>query len=176
MKRGTWSRRWRAFLLSHAPRTFARWCTLDDRELGEWGEEIAARYLRARGARILARRFDTAFVEVDIVALERGAIVCVEVKTGRLEPLPRPRGEPGATAPGELRWRPGHRCDASRVARLRRAARSLERDRESLRRNGNLQARPPGRTAHVDLIEVILPRTTRRPRIVHRVDIRRPWP
>jgi putative endonuclease len=232
--RASLSRRVRSLLLARAPRWFVRWCTLDDRELGEWGEELAARYLRARGCRILGRRLETAFAEIDIVALERGSIVCVEVKTGRLEPLPRPRRASASSdlthgrsatsvrganracarsasrlrdeerlasvaesfAVGELRWRPGHRCDAARIARLRRAARWLQerwadpapsspRGTDARARRPSLPVRAPrgvsssravsgSRPARVDLIEVILPMSTRRPRLVHHADIRRP--
>ena len=214
MTSGAWSRWLRAQFLARAPRAFARWCTLDDRELGEWGEEIAARYLRRRGCRILGRRLETAFVEVDIVALDRRSIVCVEVKTGRIEPLPRPRASHeadsrralrrppfahGEFTRGELRWRPGRRCDAARIARLRRAARWLQaqwdlgradrattRDRATATRSFHLAATslapsddaaaPNVRAdrARVDLVEVLLPTATRRPRVLHHADVRRP--
>lgn len=202
-------RRLRACFLRLAPSLFARWCTLDDRELGEWGEEIAARYLRRRGCRILGRRLRTEFVEIDILALERRAIVCVEVKTGRLEPLPRPRGRPDAVTRAELRWRPGRRCDAARIARLWRAARALQaewigpasaprpqadpvpRDGQSWRGHAaargdalprreltqeDSSARGSRASAHVDLIEVVLPTATRRPRVAHHTDVTRPLP
>jgi hypothetical protein len=182
MNFGPCRRRVRAFLLARCPHPFARWCTLDDRELGEWGEEIAARYLRERGFRILGRRLATAFAEVDIAALDRGVLVCVEVKTGRIEPLPRPRGTRCAVERGELRWRPGHRCDSDRIARLRRAARWLEQRWGSALRLAPLDtqlscARNPSRvrdSARVDLVEVLLSTATGRPHIVHHADVRRP--
>jgi putative endonuclease len=230
-------------LIARAPRAFARWCTPDDRELGEWGEEIAARYLRARGWRILGRRCATVFAEVDIVALDRSSIVCVEVKAGRIEPLPRPRALRGQDAqrdarvamfadrdsshdelaPGALRWRPGRRCDARRIARLRRAARWLaERSNVGARVRASDADRSSGKRARahragsmagvvrpsdaatarderryatamrdarghaaaarkvratsfrVDLVEVLLPMATRRPRVMHHTDVRRP--
>jgi putative endonuclease len=162
VKRAAWTRRLRAVLIAHAPDLFARCCAPDDRELGEWGEEIAARYLCRRGCRLLGRRIEAVGVEIDIVALDRRSIVCVEVKTGRLEPLPRPRGDHDAIAAAQMRWRPGRRCDASRIVRLQRAARALAR------------SGPDRRSGRVDLIEVFLPLATRRPRIVHHVDLRRP--
>jgi predicted RecB family endonuclease len=172
MSRAIWIRRWRAFWLARAPRLFARCCTPDDRELGEWGEEIAARYLASRGWRIVGRRLKTSAAEVDIVALAERAIVCVEVKCGRIEPLPRPRGEWDAVRDAELRWRPGLRCGRERIAALRRAGRALCRELGASRANGRFVA--VGTRARVDLIEVLLPTATRRPRILHHPDSRRP--
>jgi putative endonuclease len=53
----------------------------DRRRLGSLGEQIAADHLSRRGMRILARNFRTRFGELDIVALDAGAIVFCEVKT-----------------------------------------------------------------------------------------------
>jgi putative endonuclease len=171
MSRALWIRRGRAFLLARAPRLFARCCTLDDRELGEWGEEVAARYLAARGWRILGRRMKTSAVEVDIVALADREIVCVEVKTGRVEPLPRPHGNDSELRDLELRWRPGARCGPARIDALRRAARALRRELGASRAHDHrFDDRSRGQ---VDLIEVFLPMATRRPRILHHADIRR---
>jgi putative endonuclease len=83
--------------------------------LGEWGEELAATWLTARGWTILARRWRTAGGELDLVALDPEAVlVAVEVK---LRSAPR-TGEPAETidrrrlrrlraALGEFRARPG---------------------------------------------------------------------
>ena len=51
------------------------------RDLGKRGEAIAARHLEDRGCRILARSFRTRRGEVDLVVLDRGVLVFVEVKT-----------------------------------------------------------------------------------------------
>lgn len=51
--------------------------------LGREGEAEAARYLEARGYRILDRNVRVERVELDLVALDRGRIVIVEVKTRR---------------------------------------------------------------------------------------------
>jgi putative endonuclease len=48
--------------------------------LGLSAESRAARFLLAKGYRILARRFKTPFGEIDIVARRRRALVFVEVK------------------------------------------------------------------------------------------------
>lgn len=49
--------------------------------LGDWGEDLAADYLRRRGYEILERQYRCRFGEVDLIA-RRGRVVCfVEVKT-----------------------------------------------------------------------------------------------
>ena len=49
--------------------------------LGWRGERAAARYLKRRGYRILARNFRRGRGEIDLIALDRDTIVFVEVKT-----------------------------------------------------------------------------------------------
>jgi putative endonuclease len=51
------------------------------RELGRRGEEAAARHLERRGYRILARGARLLRGDIDIIALRRGVLVFVEVKT-----------------------------------------------------------------------------------------------
>lgn len=53
----------------------------DPHDLGRLGEEIAARFLEATGARVLARNWRCPAGEADIVAREEGDDVLVEVKT-----------------------------------------------------------------------------------------------
>lgn len=74
--------------------------------LGRRGEQIAARHLRRRGYRVLRRNYRAAGAEIDLVALDRGTLVFVEVKT-RLD---------GA------RWPPAAAVDARKRERIRRAA------------------------------------------------------
>lgn len=50
-------------------------------QLGLHGEELAVRYLKRHGYKILERNFRTHLGEVDIVARYRGVIRFVEVKT-----------------------------------------------------------------------------------------------
>jgi putative endonuclease len=50
-------------------------------DLGRRGEHLAARYLAARGYRILARNWRCALGEIDIVAERHGDVAIVEVKT-----------------------------------------------------------------------------------------------
>lgn len=49
--------------------------------LGRWGEAEAARYLTARGYRILGRNLRTPYGEIDILAQQSDQLVFVEVKT-----------------------------------------------------------------------------------------------
>ena len=53
------------------------------RPLGERGERAAARYLKRRGYKILARGDRLVPGELDLVALDRDTVVFVEVKTRR---------------------------------------------------------------------------------------------
>ncbi len=103
----------RALFVAWAPRLALRVLDLDRGELGLAGEALAARFLRRRGWRLLGRRVATPCAEVDLVAVDRGELVCVEVKTGR-----RPQG---VQRPFAGRWRPGMSLGPRQIARLRRA-------------------------------------------------------
>ncbi len=74
--------------------------------LGRRGETIAARYLKRRGYRVLARNFRAAGAEIDLVAMEGETLVFVEVKT---------RLGTGAGMPQEA-------VDGRKQRRIRRAA------------------------------------------------------
>jgi putative endonuclease len=99
-------------------------------DLGRHGEELAARYLTARGYRILARNWRCAHGEIDIVAERSGDVAVVEVKTRSSTMY-------------------GHPFDAitpAKAARLRRLA-GLWCE----------EARVPPRSLRVDAIAVIAP-------------------
>ena len=53
---------------------------MENRNLGAWGEERAARYLRLRAYRILDRNYRTRLGEIDLIARRGGFLVFVEVK------------------------------------------------------------------------------------------------
>lgn len=55
----------------------------DRRALGTAGEAAAARYLARRGYRLLDANVRCRLGEIDLVALDRGTIVFVEVKSNR---------------------------------------------------------------------------------------------
>ena len=56
---------------------------MERRELGAWGEERAAKYLRGKGYTILERNFRCRSGEIDIIARRGGVIAFVEVKLRR---------------------------------------------------------------------------------------------
>jgi putative endonuclease len=51
------------------------------RQLGDSGEDLAAKALKKRGYKILERNYRTPLGEMDIIAKHRGVLVFVEVKT-----------------------------------------------------------------------------------------------
>ena len=70
--------------LSDSARQFRERQTLTpDAALGRRGEDLAHRYLRSKGVRVLARNYrpDGGDSEIDIVARDGGVLVFVEVKT-----------------------------------------------------------------------------------------------
>jgi putative endonuclease len=54
-------------------------------ELGERGEDAAAKFLRRHGYKILVRRFKSRAGEIDIVARQKDWLVFIEVKTRQTE-------------------------------------------------------------------------------------------
>ena len=85
---------------------------MSTRQTGQWGEEIAALFLRLKGFEVLKTNERFARREVDLVVRDRGSLVAVEVK---------------------LRW--GNRfgsaaeaIDERKLARLRLALAGISRD------------------------------------------------
>ena len=76
---GAWTRNIRG-LRDFGWRSFAG---LDRIALGRRGERIAERYLKRKGYRILERNFRGAGAEIDLVAMDGGTLVFIEVKTRR---------------------------------------------------------------------------------------------
>lgn len=54
-------------------------------ELGKWGEDVAVSYLQQLGYVILHRDWDYRHRDLDIVAIDNGTLVIVEVKTRKNE-------------------------------------------------------------------------------------------
>ncbi|MGE4545208.1 MAG: YraN family protein [Pedobacter sp.] len=52
-------------------------------KLGSWGEDVATRYLRKNGMKILGRNVRSPVGEIDIVAQHGRTLVFIEVKTRR---------------------------------------------------------------------------------------------
>lgn len=55
--------------------------TFERKSTGNYGEDLAANYLKKRGFRIIERNFKTKLGEIDILARQKSDIVIVEVKT-----------------------------------------------------------------------------------------------
>lgn len=117
------------WLLAGPPDGICRW-RLTGEGVGRVGEELAARWLRARGARLIGRNVEAEEGELDLLALEGTDLVVVEVKTGW-----RP-----TWAREDSPWRPADRLGEDALARRSRAATRF--------------GRRTGRRARVDLIEV----------------------
>ena len=54
---------------------------MNKRKAGQEGEELAVKFLKKRGYRILSRNFSTRQGEIDIIGKDRNSIVFFEVKT-----------------------------------------------------------------------------------------------
>jgi putative endonuclease len=54
-----------------------------DKTLGRSGEQLAARYLKEQGCRILEQNYRLRFGEVDLIVRDRDTLCFVEVKTRR---------------------------------------------------------------------------------------------
>jgi putative endonuclease len=52
-----------------------------NKELGDLGERLAAKFLRRGGYGILARKYRCKFGEIDIIAKDRGTLAFVEVRS-----------------------------------------------------------------------------------------------
>jgi putative endonuclease len=108
--------------------------------LGQRGEAAAARYLRRRGYRIVARGDRGQLGELDLVAVQKRTVVFVEVKT---------RQSQAAGNPGEA-------VDDDKQRRLTRLALSF------LKRHGLLEY-----PARFDIVAVTWPEGQSRPTIEH---------
>jgi len=71
--------------------------------LGKWGEAAAAKFLRKRRMKILARNVRTPVGEIDIIAREGNTLVFVEVKTRRSGLFGLPQEAVGPTKQRQLR-------------------------------------------------------------------------
>ena len=50
-------------------------------KLGDWGEELAVRFLEEKGYKVISTKYRCAYGEVDIVAMDGEELVFVEVRT-----------------------------------------------------------------------------------------------
>ena len=72
-----------------------------DTTLGGRGENVAARFLRNKGYKIILRNFECPLGEIDIVARDGKTIVFVEVKTREVNE-PSPEQQVNATKQNQL--------------------------------------------------------------------------
>ena len=107
------------------------------RALGARGEQLAADHLRRLGYEILARNVRTRHGEIDVIAVDRGALVFVEVKTRRVSA--------GRVATG-IEQAPLSGLGARQRARLRRLAAAWLANRD--------RPRPKAATVRFDAIGV----------------------
>jgi len=61
------------------------------RQLGDAGEDLAAKVLKKQGYKILERNYVTPIGEIDIIARHQGDLVFIEVKTRRSNKFAEPR-------------------------------------------------------------------------------------
>jgi putative endonuclease len=123
--------------VSEAPRTRRPWWR---RWFGTRSERAAARFLKRRGFRILARNFTCPLGELDLVALDRDCIVFVEVRSTETDDVTRPAAS----------------VDAAKQLRL------TELGLHFLQRHGLLD-----RPARFDVLAISWPPNQPEPEIVH---------
>ncbi len=63
---------------------------LANKELGDWGEQIAVDYLISKNVKVIGRNIRTGYGEIDILGQEDGIIIFFEVKTRRTEEFGNP--------------------------------------------------------------------------------------
>jgi putative endonuclease len=110
------------------------------RWFGTRSERAAARFLRRQGLRILARNYHCPQGELDLVALDVGCIVFVEVRS---------------TESGDIE-RPAASVDPTKQRRLTQLGLHYLRQRNLL-----------GRPARFDVVAIAWPKEQREPHIVH---------
>jgi putative endonuclease len=63
---------------------------LANKELGDWGEQIAVEYLISNNIKVIGRNIRTSYGEIDVVGQKDGIIIFFEVKTRRTEKFGNP--------------------------------------------------------------------------------------
>src|SRR5450432_2167141 len=110
------------------------------RWFGNRSERAAGRYLRRQGLRIVARNYFTPFGEIDLIAVEAGCIVFVEIRSTQSD-------DPSA---------PAESVDQLKQTKITRSALDF------LRRRGLME-----RPARFDVLILSWPEGRREPRIDH---------
>ena len=73
------------------------------RQLGDYGEDLAAAALKKQGYKILERNYVTPIGEIDLIAMEGKTVVVVEVKTRKSTRFGSPQEGVSVTKQGRLR-------------------------------------------------------------------------
>lgn len=60
------------------------------KETGDAGENACVKYLKRRGCKILARNYRKPYGEIDVIALDKGVLCFVEVKTRHVGSMTQP--------------------------------------------------------------------------------------
>jgi putative endonuclease len=110
------------------------------RWFGGRSERVAARYLRRQGFRIVTRNYFTPYGEIDLIAIEAGCIVFVEIRSTHFD-------DPSA---------PAESVDRLKQTKITRSALDF------LRRRGLLE-----QPARFDVLILSWPEGLREPRIDH---------
>ncbi len=76
-----WRRYWPSFIAW--TKDLYRGIAKMNKELGAWGEKLAAEYLKEKGYKVLKQNFRTRYGELDLICEKGDTIVFVEVKTRR---------------------------------------------------------------------------------------------
>lgn len=63
---------------------------LANKELGDWGEQIAVDYLISNNIKVIGQNIRTSYGEIDILGQKDGIIIFFEVKTRRTEEFGNP--------------------------------------------------------------------------------------
>lgn len=107
---------------------------------GDRGERAAAKYLKAKGMKVIARQYLTQWGEIDLIMLDGDTLVFVEVKT-------RHSGKSG---------QPSERVDRLKRTNSTKAALAF------LKTHGQL-----GHRARFDVIAIVWPENSKVPDITH---------
>jgi putative endonuclease len=59
-------------------------------DVGRAGEDLAVRFLKKKGYKLLERNHESPFGEIDLIFMDKGTVVFVEVKTRTSEAFGRP--------------------------------------------------------------------------------------
>lgn len=110
------------------------------RLFGDRGENAAAKFLKRKGYRVLARQFSTRWGELDLICLDGDCIVFAEVKTRR----------------SDSTTRPGEAVDQRKQRHLTKAAMFW------LKQNQLLEHK-----ARFDIVAVVWPDDSKQPQIEH---------